>query len=1414
MNWLNCYKRKGEDDMKLWKKALSVTMAVSMCVAGLPVWGEGIYTSNAASKGNAESKFVTNVSKDINKEKGKNYKEGEAIVLYRNTKANVKAFSRKNILGEDIIVESSCDFSSRTAKNGSVSTQSINKAKDNFTISLVKSDKLSTKELLARLKKDKNVLKAEPNYIVHITQTGDYSKYLWGLNNQGQNGGTEGEDIKKDSLKDKELSSEEKVIAIADTGVNYNHEDLKNIMWNNPYTDQIKGEHGYDFVNMDDDPMDDMGHGSHCAGIIAGDAGNGTGITGVAADSNTKIMALKWLDSDGYGEIYDVINAYNYIYQMQQLGVNVIAVNNSWGVYADSIYGEVAILQDAMDLVGQNGALSICAAGNETADIDEDIMIPGSYKSDYIITVAASQEDGDLAEFSCYGDESVDLAAPGTDILSSVSDEVFNPSIYDEKEKIDLCNYFTDFEDEMIENQPGEVGKIVTGDEFSYSVLNDGEGEVSIEKDKEHFFGTKNADSASVRWSVKNAKEGETYYLCIPYHLEKSDTSIYHSYMFKEDAPELDYDMPSIMEIYDFAVTSGSAFNVEEEVAKADENWTGLGGIYVYGKENYWSHLVYPSVNKMKKAGERMHVFKLFIMKDGDYALNFDDYGISKENVKSQEFGQYDFYNGTSMAAPYVTGAVALLKSLYPKESAMETRIRLLGSTTAKESLKGKVASEGVLDLSKAISPNPVISGGSIDAKGVVTVEGAFFGENPALTVNGIKMTPLSCDSTKVTFQAEANTILDVEITRGDDKTSRKFIFITGKEIKKKGVADNLLNSESDFISDGDKMYYIDGMGNITVYDVNNDSAYMEADSEEYKDAALPILYSTALEGMYNITKLFESEVKNIISYNYYTFATSTAHSKELYSALRLDLGYAQTNILVKYDVTKSDWVKVADIPKEFRDVQGASMASYAGKLYLLGGYNLETQKAVSTVYCYDTVKNTWMKVADMPEGRFFAKAMQTKGKLVVTLGGNGKEASSENYIFDGTNWTVGTKLEGVLDTLKAMVEIPYEEGMETEEGMVVVPMFEMAYRTMPYYDAAVGITEDGLIYTGIRVEKLGNTFTYNVSEDTYASTGKMLTTNSNNDMVFGASIGRKFFILSGMEIMDNYDDYDDYALLKGKKSVKNVQQESVDYGFKDMENLLYVSMENVKHNTINAVQAKDYEEGYIHGVGKYDVGDTIKLTAVPYEGYYVKDLYVNGKKVKNGYTVKATEKLDGMKVKATFGKYVIAIDLPASVNLVEGSSKTLKAVTFPMNADNKKLTWSSSDTSVVTVDQKGRITAKKGAAGETAAIKAVAKDQGKVWAYCTVRVEYKVEVSKIQITAKKKTVKAGKTLKLKAKITPSDASNKKVTWKSSKNKYATVNSKGVVKAKKAGKGKTVTITATSVSNPKIKGTIKIKIKK
>lgn len=168
----------------------------------------------------------------------------------------------------------------------------------------------------------------------------------------------------------------------------------------------------------------------------------------------------------------------------------------------------------------------------------------------------------------------------------------------------------------------------------------------------------------------------------------------------------------------------------------------------------------------------------------------------------------------------------------------------------------------------------------------------------------------------------------------------------------------------------------------------------------------------------------------------------------------------------------------------------------------------------------------------------------------------------------------------------------------------------------------------------------------------------------------------------------------------------------------------------------------------------------------------------------------------------------------PGQYSLAVGKKLTLKATVGPKKATNKKVVWSSSNTKYATVNSKGVVTAKKAGAGKTVTITAKAADGSGVRAKAKIRI-MKHTVTKITLQAKAKIVKAGKKITVYARVkTNGKKANSKIEWTSSNNKYATVNSKGVVAAKKAGIGKTVTITAKATDGSGKKATIKIKIKK
>ena len=186
-------------------------------------------------------------------------------------------------------------------------------------------------------------------------------------------------------------------------------------------------------------------------------------------------------------------------------------------------------------------------------------------------------------------------------------------------------------------------------------------------------------------------------------------------------------------------------------------------------------------------------------------------------------------------------------------------------------------------------------------------------------------------------------------------------------------------------------------------------------------------------------------------------------------------------------------------------------------------------------------------------------------------------------------------------------------------------------------------------------------------------------------------------------------------------------------------------------------------------------------------------------------------EKPDNTKKNVKVQKITIT---PGQYSLAVGKKLTLKATVGPKKATNKKVVWSSSNTKYATVNSKGVVTAKKAGAGKTVTITAKAADGSGVRAKAKIRI-MKHTVTKITLQAKAKTVKAGKKITVYARVkTNGKKANSKIEWTSSNNKYATVNSKGVVTAKKAGIGKTVAITAKATDGSGKKATIKIKIKK
>ena len=587
------------------------------------------------------------------------YVEGEVIVKY---KAGVTVGNAKTLAAQG-------HYS--VAK----SFKALSKARGQ-TFAVVKGT-LSTEELMKKLKADPNVEAVSPNYISKIFRTEPNDPQFnrqWGLNNTGQavNGiaGTADADIDAPEAWDHETGVSDTVVAVFDTGVDYTHEDLAANMWINPgeidnpddgidndgngYIDDV---YGADFAvfesadwtsNNDGDPMDIFGHGTHVAGIVGAVGDNGKGIAGVNWD--VKIMAMKVFSPNGYASDWDELEAIDYVLAQKVNGVNIVAVNASYGHF-DGDQNDP--MNDAIQQLGAAGIVFCAAAGNETNNNDATPVYPASYDASNIISVAATDQNDVRADFSNYGATTVDLAAPGVNIYSTL------PGAYTP----DPSDFFYD----DFESGSGEWSKFGTNNTWDLTTEASVSGSWSF------------TDSPNTNY----ANETNSLVLSEPIDLSSASEDVYLGFKMKLDVEE-GADTFSIIGLPDCSVLEGYYL----------ATYSGEG--------RPWESYTIPIIDELKTANFCFG-FVLNtngnIVRDGVY---IDDVGVGVATMTTAS-NTYGYKNGTSMATPFVSGAVALLASAYPAETAAERRDRILLGVDKRTSLSGKVATGGRLNLNGAL---------------------------------------------------------------------------------------------------------------------------------------------------------------------------------------------------------------------------------------------------------------------------------------------------------------------------------------------------------------------------------------------------------------------------------------------------------------------------------------------------------------------------------------------------------------------------------------------------------------------------------------------------------------------------------------------------------------------------------------
>jgi len=626
-----------------------------------------------------------------------------------------------------------------TEKSDSLTTQ----GNDGKELMLVKSDSLTTDEIIAAAKARSDVLFAEPDVIFTLknqstqavdtsqivdTSSADYSRFQWGLNNTGLvNKGKIGADIGNTTGL---AGSRSTVIAVMDTGIDYTHPDLQDQMVNLDQYPALEaatgcGKYGYcpiDGQNADIyDYLAGETHGTHCAGIIAA-AANGSGTNGVM--KNVSLMGIRIADKNGKLSIGRAIKGYDFLIKAKAAGVNVKAVSCSFGgkMLVDSI--EMAVAR-----AGAAGVVSFYSSSND--DLNNDNYVDSEARTivnqDCKVVVNSMDAQGAKYEISDYGVKTTDLFAPGQDILSTMGslDVHFNAfTAALDPSRIVAYNSF--------EENGGTAGTEKDVNPLSYHYWSDSAtdhlGDAVAPGDTMAFLG----DRSIV---MNKPADGDTVTLVTSPAAITRDTArkLYLNGAFKRDGGHASLTCS-------YRNTSGGFTDI------TTSNKSGQGLNSFLATSDQWFTAVYEQLPDDGTVDYDHFQIKLTCQFIGDATrVGMDSFGLG------YGLERYAMMSGTSMAAPAAAGEFGLLASAYPDEPVQKIAARLTGGTTDDATMAGLCRSGGYTNTAKAASdPNPAIQKIAVDGQTAV-LTGYFFGDQGSVSVGGKTASVTNWSDTAIT---------------------------------------------------------------------------------------------------------------------------------------------------------------------------------------------------------------------------------------------------------------------------------------------------------------------------------------------------------------------------------------------------------------------------------------------------------------------------------------------------------------------------------------------------------------------------------------------------------------------------------------------------------------------------------------